>query len=776
MLVHAPKISALGVFGGICCCAVLLPLVHAAETKSKLQLISESPRQWQRSEFRVEGIPLNGANAYDPEQIALDAIITPPSKTRLTIPLFWYVAYTHSLESNDKGEQWEKIAPDPKKTTGEWRLRWTPREIGPHTLTISVKRGGVSQNLPPLTCAVAPKATSSRGFVSIEPINKRFFRTDDGRPLPLFGMNACWPGRRGTYDYDDWLPAMARNGINYTRLWQANSGFRAELYGNERQNYNQSTLWQLDRVFDSAAQNGINIMLCMGFHGEFQTDLDMWGSHGSWTTHAYQVNNGGPCEKPNDFFTDPTAAKLYQKRLRYLVARYGANPNLFSWQFFNEINNIYGDSKASQRENRDRNRLHPPDVVAWHERMGKYLRSLDSYHHLVTTSFGSAGEQQEMWKLPELDYTNWHWYGTWNGPYNAITQMTEGVGTQLNERYKKPVVIAEFGTDGRGWHPESDAERRGLRQAIWGGIFCGTAGTSMPWWWEDIHRENLYPLWKSLRDFLPADFGTAKWRPLEAFHPPIVPAQLGQITPNSTPFTEKIALTGNWGKGSGEPIILNSPGDSDLAQISGYIHGRSKPELRTPFIIEANLGEGAKLVLHLNSVANDPTLVVAQNGKPIFERKLPNKDGIWERNNEYNEDITVPLQSGRSTIEILNGGEDWFFLDWVRVEGVLPSNNATTTSAIPLEHYLLSDGKNRLLWVVDNRYVWPRHRTQIAIPVEGAKIQLKNWPTGRWNIEWWQTSTGKSLAKTSATAKNNQLDLPIVPFNGDTAARLTPAI
>lgn len=750
------------------------PITISNCASAKLQLLDATPlRQWQRSEFRLPHVPLDGANAYDPDQIALDATIISPSKTRLTVPLFWYVGFTHSLETNDKGEEWEKVSPDPK-ASGEWRLRWTPREKGTHTLVFSVRRGTKSEDLPPTTWNVIPKAADARGFASIEPTQKRFFRTDDGRPLPLFGMNACWPGRRGTYDYDDWLPAMGHNAMNYTRLWQSNSGFRAELYGNERLNYNQSTLWQLDRVFDVAAQNNINIMLCMGFHGEFQTELDMWGSTGAWATHAYQVKNGGPCEKPNDFFTDPTAAKLYEKRLRYLVARYGPNPNLFSWQFFNEINNIYGDARASESENRDRNRLHPPDVVAWHERMGQYLRSLDSYHHLVTTSFGSAGEQKEMWQLPELDYANWHWYGTWNGPYSAITQMTQEVGAQLPPRYGKPTVIAEFGTDGRGWYPENDADRRGLRQALWGGIFCGTAGTAMPWWWEDIHKENLYPLWKSLHDFLPSDFGNPKWHTIEAIRPNVTPATLGQPNPDAALFSQRVALTQTWGKGSGAPIILNNSGDGDLAQVSGYIHGRSKPELRTPFTIQANLGAGAKLTLHLNSVANDPTLIVSQNGKQIFERKLPNKDGGWQINKEYDEDIIVPLEAGRSTIEISNGGEDWLFLDWVRVEGALQSKDETTMSAIPLEHYILSDGRTRLLWVVDSRYSWPQHRTQTAVTIEGAKISLKNWPNGRWNVEWWQTSTGQSLGKTQAIARNNQLDVPIVPFGGDIAARLTP--
>ena len=744
-----------------------------AQTAPALQLLSAPPRQWARAEFRVDGVPLQGANAFDPDQIALDATITAPSGAALVAPLFWYVGYARSLETV-AGQEQEELTPaqNDDAQNGEWRLRWTPRESGPHTVFIAVKRGQETQKLAPMRIVVGAKNAGARGFIAVEPTRKRFFQTEDGKPLPLLGMNLCWPGRRGTYDYDDWLGAMGKNKMNYARLWQGNAGFRAELYGPERTNYNQQTLWQLDYVLDLAARNGVNIMLAMGYHGEFQTTVDMWGNEGWWKTHAYQIAQGGPADKPNDFFTNAEAAKLYRKRLRYMVARYGADTNLLSWQFFNEINNYYGDASQTEQQVRDENLLYPPDVVSWHARMSDSLRALDPYHHLITTSLGSAGEEKELWQLPNMDYVNWHWYGNWGGPYDAVTQMTGAAGAQLSARYDKPVLISEFGTDGRGWNPATDAGRRGLRQAIWGGIFGGTAGTAMPWWWEDIARENLYPLWRSLRDFLPASYGSARWKTIEKVRPTLAPEPLGNAKTGAAPFSQRLALTTQWGKGEGAPFVLNRAGDGDQTQ-SGFVHGKSKPELREPFLIEANVGEGAQLVMHLNSVANDSVMVVRQNGAEIFRRALPNKDGGWERNNEYNEDIAVPLRAGRARIEISNAGEDWFFLDWVRVDGALTSE-PTTTGEVPLEHTILSDGTTRLLWIVDSRYSWPRARTQEATPLENARLTLRNWPNGAWKIEWWQTRAGQPLETAHAQATDGTLELTVPTFSGDVAARLTP--
>ena len=68
-----------------------------------------------------------------------------------------------------------------------------------------------------------------------------------------------------------------------------------------------------------------------------------------------------------------TARALYQKRLRYLIGRYGYSPHLLAWEFFNEIDNVFGP-------------LNGDDVVAWHRQMGQWLHAHDPYGHLVTTS------------------------------------------------------------------------------------------------------------------------------------------------------------------------------------------------------------------------------------------------------------------------------------------------------------------------------------------------------------------------------------------------------
>jgi hypothetical protein len=170
--------------------------------------------------------------------------------------------------------------------------------------------------------------------------------------------------------------------------------------------------------------------------------------------------------------------------------------------------------------------------------------------------------------------------------------------------------------------------------------------------------------------------------------------------------------------------VLNRAGDGALSSLNGFVHGSSKPELRQPLRIEAHLQQGARLVMHLNSVSSDPILVVRQNGRELLRRALPNKDGGWERNNEYNEDIAVPLQSGRSVIEVENAGADWAFFDWARLEGVLPAQVAT--GAVPLEARALTNGRTTLLWALDPSAVWPRGTQAPPSVVSGARASLPN--------------------------------------------------
>jgi hypothetical protein len=438
-----------------------------------LRVPPETPAVNQRVELELAGVPA-ATNLFDPDVITVDLDVAAPSGKRLSVPGFFHREHDRKLEAGR-----EILTP---RGDGGWRFRWLPQESGRHTLVASAAIAGKSVARAEATIEILPGRRG--GLVRVEPDQRRYFQRDDGTPVFLNGLCACWHGRRGTYDYDDWLAACQKAGINYIRIWMWPEAFGIEWDRGDKLRYRLDNAWRLDQVLAQAEQRGIYVMLCLDYHGVFEVKPDFWGGNNYWPRHPYNATNGGPCQVQNDFFTHPAAKQLYQKRLRYLVARWSAFSNLLAWEFFNEIDNEYAYLKH-------------PDVIAWHREMGRHLRGIDPYRHLISSSFTGGSERPDLFDLPEMDFAQYHSY---NEKHPAA--MTAEKTARFYAKYKKPFFVSEYGTDWKGWKPDTDPHFRALHQAIWSGAFTGAAGTGMTWWWENIHSANLYPHWTALSAFL----------------------------------------------------------------------------------------------------------------------------------------------------------------------------------------------------------------------------------------------------------------------------------
>jgi hypothetical protein len=480
--------------------------VEADEAPKPLALhfSTTKPEVYERVEIAVTGVPVAG-NPFDPDSVALDMDVETPSGNHLRVPGFFYREYERALEGRR-----ENLAP---QGDGGWRIRWLPLEAGKHALRVTATLAG--QAMAQATRAIEVAAGARPGLVRVEPEGKRYFRMDNGTPLFLNGLCSCWHGNRGTYDYDDWLQAYEKAGINYIRIWMWPQAFGIEWDRGDRLQYRLDNAWRLDRVLAEAERRGIYIMLCLDYHGMFEVKPDYWGGNNFWPRHPYNAANGGPCQRQNDFFTNDSAMKLYEKRLRYLVARWSAFPNLFAWEFFNEIDNEYAYLKHA-------------DVVAWHANMGRRLRALDPCQHLISSSFTGGSERPDLYGLTEMDFAQYHSYNE-KHPARMMAAKTSG----FFDRYHKPFFVSEYGTDWKGWKPDNDPHLRALHQAIWSGAFTGAAGTGMTWWWESIHSANLYRHWSALAAFLKGTgIGRAGLQParLEASTDSVLP--FGVATPD----------------------------------------------------------------------------------------------------------------------------------------------------------------------------------------------------------------------------------------------------
>ncbi len=251
--------------------------------------------------------------------------------------------------------------------------------------------------------------------------------------------------------------------------------------------YYRKTAERLDEVFLLAEERGIYMMLTLDYHGIFKSYVDSWGSNAEWRTNPYNAANGGPCESPVDFFTSAEAKRIYKNKLRYLVARWGYSTNLACWELWNEIDNVmeWQDVPAST-------------IVSWHKEMTKYLKQIDPYGHLISTSI-SHREIPNLWKIENIDFSERHLYG----PGRDISDIKNSIWEYVKD-FNKPNVVSEFALGWRGPGKDFTGEsyEREMHNGLWRGMFAPTPILPLTWWWEWHYYKGHYFHFKAAADFV----------------------------------------------------------------------------------------------------------------------------------------------------------------------------------------------------------------------------------------------------------------------------------
>ncbi len=728
-------------------------LEFVASAQSTPQLIQlNSAQLWQRLEFSITNVPA-ATNPFDPDVIRLDATFTLPSGKTMNIPAFWYQNYQRSLSGG-----YEQFTP---MGSPEWRLRFTPPEVGGYSISLTVHTNGqLYGSVSTVDFSVPTNATpAGSGYVRVAP-GEQYFETSDGEPLRLIGENVAWPTTgQGTYQYDNWFPTIKSAGENYARLILTPWTFGMETDTNTLTAYRLDRAWQLDHVFQLAEQQGIYLLLCLNIHLMLQPVPDYWGNDNYWQSNPYNSANGGPCVNENAFFTNAVARTIFEKRLRYLIARYGYSSRLLAWQLWSEIDNEYAY-------------LNPTDVVTWHGLVGDWLHSNDPYDHLVTTSLTGSSDRPEIWSLPQLDFACYHSYAD---PFPA-TRLNV-VAQSFHQRYGKPLLIDEFGTDWRGWNRTNDLYLRGFRQGLWGGALGGSVGTAMSWWWDSIDAENDYSVYTALGSILNrTGWGRGTWTNIEFKTGGLPPITVGDPVPGGNPFNVVLTPSGVWGGTPLGRLAVSGPEAASYAGVTlnSFVQGWWHPDLITPFALSAWFTNNARIVMHLNSVSDSATMVVRVDGSQLFSTNLPNLDGLNDVNSEYNLDIPVNLPAGKHLIEITNSAAGWFYLDWVRLEQVLPATYSGNWSPSP-DAIGLRGAHESLLYVVAPGASFSGNSTNIVLPLQQAQtVVMTNWPPGRFLAEWYDPATGTNAGYTQATTTNGGLTLPLPDFSEDLAGIVYP--
>lgn len=698
------------------------------------------------AEYRIRGVaPV--ANPFNPNQIRVDVMVAPPRGLPFRMPAFWYQPFTSRMDGGS--EVLDPAGP------GEWRVRVGLRHAGRHVLSPLASGPGIRQSGRAVALHAAPRQFV--GFIARDPNLPHGLVSHDGTPFLAIGANVSWHGPAGTRDYAMWVRSLAEAGSNYMRLWMCPWAFGAEAQPGTLNRYDQQALWRLDYAFHRGLEHQVQIMLCLDYHGMLSQTPDFWGANDNWKINPYNQVNGGPAANPGEFFTHPVAREFYKKRLRYLVARYGGFSNLMAWEFWNELDNVYPSFEK-------------PAAVEWHREMAAHLKALDPYDSLVTTSLTHM-PWPELWSLRDIDITQWHSYGQASPATELARRMR-----QFMDEFGKPALVSEFGIDFRGPATENDPEFRALRQASWGVLHAGSAGSAHPWWWETIHAQGRWGVVGSPRAYAERVGLAGKRLTPARFTVPELIHELRPRDPAGSSFDLTLTLNPQWGADMAGTAYLNDRhfGATYGGRLGSFVHGSSHSNLRRPLIIHAHFARGAQLTLRLNSVSTGAVLQVLVDGAIVLQRDLPDRDGQTVVNDEYGEEIVVPIPSGTRRVEVRNSGADWFYLDWVRLTRL--ETSIPPPGGMPLHGVGSRSGNEVWLYLIDVRYHFPSSATEAPLTLSGGSVVLHDLPDGTYTATWTSPVDGSVVGQTTATSTAGRLELIAPDFRIDLALWLAPRV
>jgi len=448
------------------------------------------------------------SNPYDPAEIDARVEFQGADQQVHSIPAFWFEGYNRWV---DEAEHF----------TPSGEVTWMARIVGPapgtynYRVVVNDHQGYTDSGWRSFVCI----PSTDRGFVRVDERNPHFLCFDDGSPYTPIGHNLCWGAERGGGDVINWQTKMAAQGENWTRYWMSMHTAGQPLEWNEGDywhglgRYSQQIACRFDAMLEHARSLGIRVQLCMDSFNAWNVE-----TYANWEENPYNVARGGMLSEPYLYFTNAQAQELARNKFRYIVARWAYATSVLCWEFFNEADIIGAGGPPSGTF-----AANLPDAVQWHQDMAVYMRGLDPFEHLRTTSFSNDGDPlryPEIWDLAAMDFIQCHRYSNLS-PAAHVSLVQQALV------YNKPVVLAEWGMgsipqlyrvstavpsfvpfgydseyrriDKLGRYVDPSGQR--LHDAIWG---LGLAGSSaMSWWWREyIDPGNLYGVFRPLSVFM----------------------------------------------------------------------------------------------------------------------------------------------------------------------------------------------------------------------------------------------------------------------------------
>lgn len=688
---------------------------------------TNSVKQYELFELSLS-LDIPQSNPFMSEDINLIFHVMTPSGKKLSIPAYF--------EGNG--------------TT--WKARFTPTEVGKYSYFLRLK--SPRKNYDSYTYNFDVNPGDKNGFLRISP-NNTYLVFDSGKPFFGIGHNVAWVKHNEVSSFEDYFKLLNENGCNLTRIW-LNNPWTIGIETRKLGTYNITDSNKLDSILNLAEKYGIYIILVLDSYGSLMEDGGSW-DEAMWKNNPYNKLKGGPCEKPEEFFTNKEAKRAYKNRLRYIIGRWSYSPNIVAFELWNEMDIPY----------------------EWLKEMTSYIKEINPHGELITTSlgypWGNIYDDSKVWEDKNISLVNGHIWG------DKTTDITGYIVDRIKlyrKKYKKCVILSEFGMNTARSDKDHDPQGSGtaLHNSIWASSLSGAAATALNWWWEDyIVPNNLYSHYQAIGKFLK----DVKWTSDKISYPEISMIIKNNEKNNETFADMTLKTIKDWERNEFNTFTIMNNGYISGGIVNYYLHGITKKNLRVLPEFTVNYPEDGKFIIMVDKVSQDANLEVFLDGKKVYSKHFPTGpgEGPWQKSEyldeygiyqcTYNSSHEIEVPRGQHTISLSNSGIDWLGIKEIKLPGYLDKKyiGAVITG--------VNIGEETLLWILNNENDW-RNIAAGKNPstIRDAFFTLSGIEDGEYKIEWWDTYTGEIKGEDVITAINNKSKITIPPFSKDIAAKI----
>ena len=435
--------------------------------------LNENSKQYEIKYFEIEedvmGYVRSILNPYKSKDIKIESTITSPTSIKINKDAYY------KLDYEIKYDDFLRVKDSAKNlNTEHFIISYKPKESGLHKIDVNVYIKDELTQTFTKDFEVVPNDIDYKGVIKVSP-NKKSFMFENGETYIPVGENIGWytSGTLKSFEYDMYFEKLKNVNANYVRIWLKYDNFNLHMGSPNAKvddfSARMAELERLDRVLKIAEDNGIYLCIALLNHGQFSKRVNP-----EWSKNPYSEL----IEYPFQFFSRAEIKDIYKDELRYIISRYTEYDSIFTYELFNEVD--WTDSYDKTRSN------------SWHKEMSEYIKSIDPYDRLITTSFMNNSNGSAIFKYDSIDYYTIHTYN-----YQASSGITQKVKNEAQNAYNsinKPVLFEEWGVNADSGYKtyETDPDGIMLYQALYGSLFS-SSGSAMTWWWDTyIERYNLY--------------------------------------------------------------------------------------------------------------------------------------------------------------------------------------------------------------------------------------------------------------------------------------------